>query len=57
MADERVLVINGPNLNLLGSREPTVYGHDTLATISDRLQSLAVELDCSVEAGRRTTKE
>jgi 3-dehydroquinate dehydratase-2 len=56
MADERVLVINGPNLNLLGSREPTVYGHDTLATTSDRLHSFAAELACSVEA-RQTNHE
>jgi 3-dehydroquinate dehydratase-2 len=56
MADERVLVINGPNLNLLGHREPAVYGQVTLAAISDRLHSLAVELDCSVEA-RQTNHE
>jgi 3-dehydroquinate dehydratase II len=37
----RILLINGPNLNLLGSREPQVYGADTLADIESRLATLA----------------
>ncbi len=37
-----ILVLHGPNLNLLGSREPAVYGHDTLESINQRLASLAV---------------
>src|SRR5438552_15079892 len=39
----RVLLLNGPNLNLLGSREPGVYGADTLESIEKRLTELARE--------------
>lgn len=35
------LVVHGPNLNLLGQREPHIYGHDTLAAINARLQTWA----------------
>ena len=37
----RILVLHGPNLNLLGTREPAHYGRDTLADINLRLQSRA----------------
>lgn len=44
----RILLLNGPNLNLLGKREPAIYGADTLADIVQRLmeqaQGLGVEL-------------
>jgi 3-dehydroquinate dehydratase-2 len=45
----RVIVIHGPNLNLLGTREPEVYGSTSLAQIDGDLESLAKELDCEVE--------
>lgn len=44
-----ILVIHGPNLNLLGVREPGVYGRDTLAQIDAQLQSLAAELGLAVQ--------
>ncbi|HVP32125.1 MAG TPA: type II 3-dehydroquinate dehydratase [Steroidobacteraceae bacterium] len=39
----RVLLLNGPNLNLLGTREPTLYGTDTLESIEKRAAALARE--------------
>lgn len=43
MSHLRVLVINGPNLNLLGTREPSVYGSETLADVNAHLSNIAAE--------------
>ena len=44
-----ILVIHGPNLNLLGSREPEIYGTSTLADIDDGLKQLGSRLQVAVE--------
>jgi 3-dehydroquinate dehydratase-2 len=46
---KKILILNGPNLNLLGSREPDVYGHDTLADINQRLLNQAKIANASAE--------
>lgn len=45
----RIAILNGPNLNLLGTREPEVYGRETLADIEKRLRDVAQELGVDIE--------
>ena len=53
MSDEseqkKILVIHGPNLNMLGQREPDIYGHDSLAQIDARLVGEGKKLGIKVE--------
>jgi len=46
---KKVMVINGPNLNMLGVRERDVYGTDTLEEINERLRKLAGKLKLEIE--------
>lgn len=48
----KVAIINGPNLNLLGKREPHLYGHTTLGEIERTLEAVAKELGVEVECSQ-----
>jgi 3-dehydroquinate dehydratase II len=49
----RIAVLNGPNLNLLGTREPELYGRVTLPEVEARLAEVGRELDISVDCHQR----
>lgn len=48
----RIAVLNGPNLNLLGLREPELYGTTTLAQVENELSAVARELGVSIECSQ-----
>ena len=56
MAERKILVLSGPNLNLLGTREPAVYGSQTLADIGRLLEQRGAALGFTVES-RQTNHE
>ena len=47
---QRILVLHGPNLNLLGTREPQLYGHTTLPELNARLGGLSSSLGASLDS-------
>jgi 3-dehydroquinate dehydratase-2 len=53
---KQILVLHGPNLNALGTREPAVYGRATLDDINGLLDALALQMGCKVEC-RQTNHE
>ncbi|MDQ2877985.1 MAG: type II 3-dehydroquinate dehydratase [Pseudomonadota bacterium] len=46
---DTIFVLNGPNLNLLGTREPEIYGHDTLDDIAGQLEDRARDLGLKID--------
>jgi len=46
---DTIFVLNGPNLNLLGTREPEIYGSDTLDDVAQRLEDRAATLGLTIE--------
>ena len=49
---ERILILNGPNLNLLGRREPGVYGSETLADVEAACERLGAELGLEISCAQ-----
>jgi len=52
----RIAVLNGPNLNLLGTREPELYGRDTLDDLERRLRQVGKELRVDVEFAQHNSE-
>jgi len=52
----KIMILNGPNLNLLGTRQPEVYGHDTLESIEASCAALAASLDLEIDFRQSNTE-
>lgn len=52
----RIAVLNGPNLNLLGTREPELYGHETLEDVERRLRNVATDLKVEIEFAQNNSE-
>ena len=48
MTEKKIYIINGPNLNLLGDREPDIYGNKTLKDLEDDLNQIVIENDLGI---------
>ena len=48
MTEKKIYIINGPNLNLLGDREPDIYGNKTLKDLEDDLNHIVIENDLGI---------
>ena len=53
----RILLLNGPNLNMLGAREPKHYGRISLASIEEKIQTLATQHNVKVECFQANSEE
>lgn len=49
MANPIILIVNGPNLNLLGTRQPDLYGHETLSDVEASVRAHAASLGLEIE--------
>lgn len=46
---KKILILNGPNLNMLGKREPDIYGHNTLSDIKKMCQTVAQDKNAEID--------